>query len=136
VQLKVYVAAVALVCAVLLRWLLDPVLGDTLPLVTLYGAVAVAVWAGGYRPAIVVAMLGYLACNYLFIPQRGQVGPWGSQVIVGLSAYVFTCGLIVWIGEAMRIAQRRATEPGDLMRVTLKSIGDAVITTNTEGRVT
>ena len=47
---------VALVLAVLLRFLLDPLMGDALPLVTLFGAVAAAVWLGGYRPAIVVAL--------------------------------------------------------------------------------
>jgi hypothetical protein len=35
--------------AVLLRWLLDPLMGDALPPVTLFGAVAAAVWLGGYR---------------------------------------------------------------------------------------
>src|SRR5438132_14244137 len=41
------VALAALAAAVLLRWLLDPVLGTYLPLVTLFGAVAAAVWFGG-----------------------------------------------------------------------------------------
>ena len=40
------VAIVAVVMAVLLRWLLDPVMGDALPLVTLFGAVAAAAWLG------------------------------------------------------------------------------------------
>ena len=44
---------VAVLAAVLMRWLLDPVLVDQLPLVTLYGAVAAALWWGGYRPALV-----------------------------------------------------------------------------------
>ena len=34
------VALAALVAAVAVRWLLDPMLGDALPLVTLFGAVA------------------------------------------------------------------------------------------------
>jgi hypothetical protein len=37
----------ALVLAVALRWALDPLLGDALPLVTVFGAVAAAVWLGG-----------------------------------------------------------------------------------------
>ena len=48
----------ALAAAVLLRYLLDPWMGDTLPLVTLFGAVAAAVWVGGYRPAIIVCVAG------------------------------------------------------------------------------
>ena len=35
---------VAVVLAVLVRWVLDPLMGDALPLVTLFGAVAAAVW--------------------------------------------------------------------------------------------
>ena len=63
---------VTVVAAVLLRWLLDPLMGDALPLVTLFGAVAAAVWLGGYRVAIPVTLVGYLACHYLFIPPRGH----------------------------------------------------------------
>ena len=59
-----------------------------------------------------------------------------SPNLVGLVAYLFTCSLIIGIGEAMRAAQARASERGELLRVTLGSIGDAVITTDTEGRVT
>jgi K+-sensing histidine kinase KdpD len=59
-------AMVALGAAVLIRYLLDPWMGDALPLVTLFAAVAAAVWIGGYLPAILVAILGYLACDYLF----------------------------------------------------------------------
>ena len=129
------IALAALVGAVLLRWALDPVMGDTLPLVTLFGAVAVAVWVGGYQPAIVVVILGYLACEWLFIEPRGEL-TFDVTILVGLVAYLFTCSLIVGIGEAMRRAQARAGERGELLRVTLGSIGDAVITTDDEGRVT
>jgi PAS domain S-box-containing protein len=122
--------------AVLLRWLLDPLMGDSLPLVTLFGAAAGAVWLGGYRPALLVVIFGYLACAYLFIPPRGTVALTTYAAVVGFIAYLFTCSLIVGIGEAMRRAQARAGDRGEVLRVTLGSIGDAVITTDNEGRVT
>ena len=125
-----------LVAAVLLRWLLDPLMGDTLPLVTLFGAVAYAVWVSGYRVAIVVAMLGYVACAYLFIVPRGVVALDDAATLVGLAAYLFTCSLIIGFGEAMRRAQARAAARRETLRVTLRSIGDAVVTTDVEGRVT
>ena len=130
------VAIAGLVAALLVRWLLDPLMGDTLPLVTLFGAVAAAVWVGGYRPAIVVVILGYLACAYLFIAPRGQLGLDKLGNLVGLVAYLFTCSLIIGFGEATRLAQVRASEQRELLRVTLGSIGDAVITTDIDGRVT
>ena len=58
-----YMASFAvLAAAVGLRWLLDPFLHDALPLVTLFGAVAAAVWLGGYRPGVLVGSAGYVAC--------------------------------------------------------------------------
>jgi PAS domain S-box-containing protein len=129
-------AITAGVAAVVLRWLLDPLMGDALPLVTLFGAVAAAVWAGGYRPAILVGILGYLACDYLFIAPRGHFTVQDFGQAVGLVAYVFTCSLIIGFGEAMRLAQVRARERRELLQITLRSIGDAVITTDIDGRIT
>jgi PAS domain S-box-containing protein len=136
-SIKAYaLGTIALITAVLLRWLLDPLMGDSLPLVTLFGATAAAVWLGGYRPAIVVAILGYLACDLLFIQPRGQLGLYEAENVVGLAAYLFTCLLIIGFGEAMRAAQLRASERRDVLGVTLQSIGDAVITTDNDGHIT
>jgi PAS domain S-box-containing protein len=126
----------ALAAAVLLRWALDPLMGDTLPLVTLFGAVAAAVWLAGYRTALIVSILGYLACEYLFIPPRGRVAFEDVGTVIGAAAYLFTCAIIVGLGEEMRRAQRRAANARELIQVTLRSIGDAVITTDNAGRVT
>jgi PAS domain S-box-containing protein len=135
-SLKNYILGfVALAAAVLLRWLLDPLMGDALPLVTLFGAVAAAVWLGGYRVAIPVALLGYLACLYLFIPPRWSIDVTRADV-VGLIAYLFTCALIIFFGEAARVAQSRAGQRQEVLRVTLRSIGDAVITTDNQGYIT
>ena len=111
----------ALAAAVGLRLVLDPLLGDSMPLVTLFGAVAAAVWIGGHRPAILVALFGYLACHYLFIPPRGQVALNDVGTVVGLIAYLFTCSLIIGFGEAMRSAQARASEQRrEVLQVTLE----------------
>jgi PAS domain S-box-containing protein len=133
---KHFAAMSVLAAAVLLRGLLDPVLGDALPFVTIFGAVAAAVWIGGYRPGIAVAVLGYVACSYLFIEPRGQLVLGTAANRVGLIAYLFTCALIITFGEATRIAQVRASEQQRSLQVTLGSIGDAVITTDTRGTVT
>ena len=136
-SLKTYLLGfVALVAAVLLRWLLDPLMGDALPLVTIFGAIAAAVWLGGYRVAVPVTLLGYAACHYLFIPPRGELDLSRGTDLVGLFAYLFTCSLIILVGEAARRAQARANQRQEIFRVTLRSIGDAVITTDTQGCIT
>ena len=135
--LKTYlVGFLALVAAVLLRWVLDPLMGNSLPLVTLFAAVAAAVWLCGYQLAIPITLLGYLACHYLFIPPRGHLDFSNVGDVVGLFAYLFTCALIIVFGEAVRRAQRHVHEEHEVFRVTLRSIGDAVITTDIKGRIT
>jgi PAS domain S-box-containing protein len=111
-------------------------MGDALPLVTLFGAVLAAVWLGGYRPAVLVALFGYLACSYLFIEPRGRIAFPSAGTLIGMVAYLFTCSIIVGVGEALRRAQMRAGTERETLRVTLRSIGDAVITTDVDGRIT
>src|SRR5215469_2642353 len=99
-------AVVCTALAVLARSLLDPVVGDYLPLATLYGAVAFAAWLGGYRPALVAVVLGYLACDYLFIEPRGKVLLLDARNLVGLILYLFSCAVIIGFGEALRWGRR------------------------------
>ena len=136
-SLKTYALGFAAVAiAVLLRWLLDPLMGDAFPLVTLFGAIAAAVWLGGYRVALPVTLVGYLACHYLFIAPRYSFDLGSPANVVGLVAYLFTCTLIIVFGEAARTAQTRVAQSREVFRVTLRSIGDAVITTATNGSIT
>jgi len=111
-------------------------MGGELPLVTLFGAVAAAVWVGGYQPAILVTILGYFACSYLFVEPRGSFAIANLGQLIGLIAYFGTCALIIGFGEAARMAQLRASGQRELLRVTFRSIGDAVITTDVEGHIT
>jgi PAS domain S-box-containing protein len=124
-------AVVALLC----RALLDPWLGDSLPFVTLFGAVAAAVWLGGHWPGLLTAVIGYVACDYFFIEPRGTLGSVRFDHIVGLVAYLISCAIIVGFGVALRAARGQARAQHDLLQITLGSIGDAVITTDLEGRV-
>jgi PAS domain S-box-containing protein len=128
--------------AILLRWSLDSVLGDRLALATLYGAVALAVWYGGWRPAALATVLGYLVSDYLFIQPRGNIGGFDTAQGVGALAYLLSCSIIIWFGNHMQATRRRAeesareaTQQREQFRVTLASIGDAVIATDRFGRI-
>jgi PAS domain S-box-containing protein len=129
-------AIAATTVAVAVRWCLDPWLRDNLAVVTLLAAVAASVGFGGYRPALVAAILGYLACDVLFIEPRGSLDLTDTRHLLGLLAYLLTCSIIVGFGEALRNARHRAELQRESLRTTLASIGDAVIATDTEGRVT
>jgi PAS domain S-box-containing protein len=134
--------------ALLIRWLLDPLLGDNLQLLTFYGAVVIAVWFGGWRPGTLAAVLGYLAADYLFIPPRYGFA-FDAAAIAGLMGYTLCCVVIIYLGERMHQAneslikesrERREIESSlaeekELLATTLASIGDAVIVTDTRARV-
>jgi PAS domain S-box-containing protein len=102
------VALLAVAVAIFVRWLIDPWVGDYLPLATLFGAVAVAVWFGGYQPALLAVVLGFLACKYLFIEPRGSLVVPGARDLIGLLAYLISCAVMIGFGEALRTARRRA----------------------------
>ena len=104
-----YVVAIgATVAAIFLRWLLDPALGDRLAFVTLFGAVAIAVWVGGARPALITAVIGFLACDYLFVPPRGEFLPMDSANVAGLFGYAVSCLFVIAFGYAMRRSEANA----------------------------
>jgi len=119
---------VAVAAAVLIRWLLDPVLGNSLPLVTLYGAIAFGVWIGGWRRAVVAVLLGYIVCSYLFIVPRGAFAL-DLPTLVGLTAYLLTCSIIIGFGEAMRASQR----PARLLSSIVMSSDDAIVSKTVDG---
>lgn len=111
-----YTAALAIAAAaVVLSWFLLPWLKSDLPYVTLFGAVAVAVWMGGWGPAVLAATAGLLGTALLSgRPQSlvvtDQLGP-GTLLAIGV--YAVTCALIIGLGEAMRKARdayRRSQE--------------------------
>jgi signal transduction histidine kinase/CheY-like chemotaxis protein len=98
----------ALVVAVFVRWLLDPILGDHLAFVTLYVALAVAAWYGGLKPTLVVVVLGGLIAAYAFIPPRGSIEIALPLHRFQLISYMMAGIVIGLFGEAARVAQRRA----------------------------
>ena len=129
-----YVLALVITAvAVATRWLLDPLLGDHLELVTLFGAVAAVAWFGGYRPAVLAAIAGYVGTDYLIIELPGTAVL--ARAVV-LAAYVLSCGLLILFAEVARRARLEAMRQRDRMRTTFASVGDAVITTDVGGLVT
>jgi PAS domain S-box-containing protein len=104
------IAVIATVAAVMLRWLLDPWIGAGYPFVTIFAAVAVAVWKGGYRPAILATVLGLVSCEYLFIEPRGSLAFHHVGDSIGFVLFLATCFTIIGFGEAMRVSQRHFEE--------------------------
>ena len=122
--------------ALALRYLINQTVGNALPSVTPLGATAAAQWFGGRRVSIPVALLGFLGCVLLLSPAEDRTRLDEVGGLLGIAAYLFTTALIVGFGEATKAAQGRAHDSGETLRVTLRSIGDAMVTTDVRGNVT
>ena len=112
-----YLAALlALGTALLVSHVLGPWGGAVLPFVTVFGAVAAAACVGGYRPAALVSILGYVLSAWLLVPDQA-VPAEGIELRgwLGLVAYLLTCTLVVGLVEIARrghTADRDATPHG------------------------
>ncbi|HEU5294491.1 MAG TPA: ATP-binding protein [Burkholderiaceae bacterium] len=108
-----YAAAVSAACAaVFLRWLLHPWLGLSVSYITLYGAVAISVWLGGFGPAIVCAAVGYTLVTLLFVGFGTDLPITDIAAAIQLALFALSCALIIGLGEGMRRAnvRHRASE--------------------------
>jgi PAS domain S-box-containing protein len=143
-------AVVLTALAVLLRWSLDPWLGDRLPFLTLFAAVVFVAWYGGRGPAVLSLIVGAVAAAYFLLQPRYSFAIGQVEYQVGLVLYGVVGFASIALFESLRrkqrqleqeVAARRAAERGladreELLRITFTSIGDGVITTDSKGNVT
>src|SRR5262245_49622961 len=150
-------AVVLTALAVVLRWLLDPLLGDHFPLITLFAVVVFVAWYAGRGPGLLSLIVGAVAGDYFFFHPRYSFTIGQSEDQTGLALYGVLGIASIGLFESLRNARRRAqekerqleqevaarraaeqdlAEEGERLRTTLASIGDAVITTDAEGRIT
>jgi PAS domain S-box-containing protein len=94
-----------------------------------------AAWHGGLKPGLLATALGALAGTYLFIARHGWlVARTSDWLRIGM--FLVAGVLISWFTESMRRNRERADQQRESLRVTLQSIGDGVVTTDSEGKVT
>jgi PAS domain S-box-containing protein len=150
-------AVVLTAFAVVLRWLLDPLLGDHYPFVTLFAAVLFVAWYGGRGPALVSLISGAVAGGFFFLHPRYSLTIGHMEDRFGVVLYgalgIASVAMLESLRNARRLAEakehelakevaaRRAAEQGlaeegERLRTTLASIGDAIITTDADDRIT
>src|SRR5688572_12378134 len=93
--------------AILLRVALEPFIGNSLPLVTLYGAVAFSAWFGGVGPGILSVIIGYLGSAWLIIEPRNAL-ILNAETVTGMGLFLLSNTVIIALSQAMRRAQRHA----------------------------
>jgi signal transduction histidine kinase len=89
--------------ALLVRWMLDPVLGHSVAFyIVVYMAVAFCVMVSGLGPAIVCAVTSILGTAYLFVVPVQAFSTALKQDIQGLVGSVLVCAVLIALGEANR----------------------------------
>ena len=88
--------------ALLFRLLLNPVLGDDLPYVTLFAAVAFSAWFCGTAPSVCSVVIGLLGARYWFIEPTHIFSVPDKAQSSGILAFLFASGLIIAFGELSR----------------------------------
>lgn len=125
---------VAVLLGCLARWVLGGAIGPTaLPFITFFPAVAWAAWYGGLGPAILAVLLAaILAAWFFFEPLFAfRLGD-----PVAFLAFPAAAAIIVAAIEVMHRTRRKLAKAYHVLSTTLTSIGDGVIVTDAEGRIT
>ncbi|MEH1944691.1 MAG: PAS domain S-box protein [Nostoc sp.] len=103
---------VALLSVALALWatlLLNPYLTPT-PAALFFAAVMVSAWYGGLGSGLLATVLSTLAINYFFFKPLYPQNITNLNIVVPLVVFMLTTGLISWLNESRRIAQRKAEE--------------------------
>ncbi|WP_298910728.1 PAS domain S-box protein [uncultured Nostoc sp.] len=87
--------------------LLRPYLSAT-PSALFFAAVMVSAWYGGFAPGLFATVLSTLVVNYLFLQPLYPLYITHRDILVRLAVFMMTAGLIVWLNESRRTAQRKA----------------------------
>src|SRR3982751_4061571 len=126
--------------AALLRWALSPILGSSAPFVFFVMAVTVTALSYGLGPALLTAVAGGIIALFAWVLPAHLTY---SNVLTNVIVYLLLSLFIAILIELMRRARQRAEESAGsadesrkLLATTLGSIGDAVIATDLEARVT
>lgn len=127
-----YAVALLLVAAsLLLRFLLQPWLGDNAPYLLFFPAIMVAAWYGGLGPGVLATTTSALAAMYVFLPPAGLAIA-GAADAISLAVFVAIGVGISWLNHQLRtadVAQRAAAALAGSRAERL----DAIINTTVDG---
>jgi signal transduction histidine kinase len=96
------VALLATVVALLVRLALNPFLGDYVPYITFFPAVAFCTWYCGVGPSILSGVLAIIGVRYWFIPPVHSLRVNSTPQAVGILAFLLFSSVLVAMGEARR----------------------------------
>ncbi len=151
------VATLVAILAAFVRLGFLGVLGLFVPFLTFYPAVAIAAFYGGLSAGSIATGLSAVFAGYFWIAPVGRFTPKNTRDLIGILVFLASGVLISWFAEAALRAQvrtrealevqarllaereeaeERLREQRERFKVTLASIGDGVLSTDKQGKVT
>lgn len=112
-----------------------PLLSTRIPFALFYAAVILGTWYGGKRPGLLAIALSALVSAYLFLGIPYSLTRTIEEVLL-LGVFLLVSLVITYLTEKARRAESRERASREQLLTTLRSIGDAVIATDSQGRVT
>ena len=101
-------ATAILVVATLIRWALDPYLGERAPFIVYIVALTVTSRLGGAGPGLLALILGAMLADFFFIPPRFALG-WGDgDRVLSMVLYLVTGLIIIVLAESQKLARGKA----------------------------
>ena len=136
-------AIAAVIVATVARMALNPVLENLIPFATMFLAVVVVAGYAGRGPALLTTGLGAVVSARFLLTHREGLAIRGVEIQVGMALYLAVSLGIALLGGTMQVTRRHAKASAaeavrewERLRSTLSSIGDAILVTDAEGRVT
>jgi PAS domain S-box-containing protein len=98
-------------------------------------AILISAWFGGLGPGLVATVITLLANIYFVLGPTFPLRFATLDEAVRLSVFALIALFAIWLAVIRERAEGRLREQRELLRVTLSSIGDAVVTTDAEGLI-
>ncbi len=112
-----------------------PLLSSRIPFALFYAAVILSTWYGGKRPGLLTTALSALVSAYLFLGIPYSLDRSLEEALL-LGVFLLVSLVITFLTEKAQRAESKERASREQLLTTLKSIGDAVIATDAQGRVT
>ncbi|MEO8589486.1 MAG: DUF4118 domain-containing protein [Flavobacteriales bacterium] len=144
------IALASVVVALLVRSVLDPVLGGSLPFYLFYFAVITASIVGGVKPGLVALGASLAVAAYFFAAPRYSLLVANGEDLVSAFRFASVGAAMVVVGgwvrslkvqrrlelAAMHERQAHVLREKEKIHHTLSSVGDGLITVDLNGRIT
>lgn len=102
------VAVLSSLLALLLRFLLAPILNENAPLLVFIMPVMLSAWYGGLKPGLLATALSAMIGSYFFVQPFFSLDITGAGNVARIGIFLFEGVLISWLSETRRGAMQRS----------------------------